>query len=108
MVKDIGIPVKNAPKEKCEDDPYCPYHGDLKVRGRVFEGTVVSDRMNKAIVIERRFIQLVPKYERYEKKKSKLTAHNPHCINAKIGDRVRVAECRPISKTKKFVVIEKL
>lgn len=108
MVKDIGIPVKNAPKEECENDPACPYHGGLKVRGRVFDGIVVSDKMKRTIVIERHRIRLVRKYERYEKVKSRMVAHNPKCINAKVGDKVRVAECRPISKTKTFVVIEKI
>jgi len=40
------------------------------------------------------------------KKRSRVAAHNPVCINAKIGDKVRIAECRPISKTKAFVIIE--
>ena len=48
------------------------------------------------------------KYERYEKKRSKVRSHNPPCINAKIGDEVKIIECRPISKTKKFVIVEKI
>ncbi len=35
-------------------------------------------------------------------------AHNPPCIDAKVGDRVRIGECRPLAKTVSFVVIEKL
>jgi len=38
---------------------------------------------------------------------SRITAHNPPCIGAKTGDKVKIAECRPISKTKSFVVVEK-
>ncbi len=48
------------------------------------------------------------KYERYEKKRTKLHVHNPECIDANIGDIVRIAETRPISKTKNFVIIENL
>ncbi|MBC7110345.1 MAG: 30S ribosomal protein S17, partial [Archaeoglobi archaeon] len=40
------------------------------------------------------------------KKRSKLHAHNPPCINARVGDVVKIAECRPLSKTKHFVVVE--
>ena len=38
---------------------------------------------------------------------SRITAHNPPCIDAKTGDKVKIAECRPLSKTKNFVVVEK-
>jgi ribosomal protein S17 len=48
------------------------------------------------------------KYERYEKRKSAVKAHNPPCINAKEGNVVKIMECRPLSKTKNFVIIEVL
>ncbi|RLI40477.1 30S ribosomal protein S17, partial [Candidatus Bathyarchaeota archaeon] len=47
-------------------------------------------------------------FKRYERRRSLIPAHNPPCINAKEGDTVRIAECRPISKTVSFVVVEKL
>ena len=50
----------------------------------------------------------VPKYERYEKRTSIYAAHCPPCIKTKIGDKVRIAECRPLSKTVSFVAIEKI
>lgn len=103
--KDIGIDVKDAPKEACKDE-FCPYHGHLRVRGRVFVGTIVSDNMTRAAVVEWPFLQKVPKYERYMKKKSRVVAHNPACINARKGDKVKIVECRPISKTKNFVIVE--
>ena len=43
-----------------------------------------------------------------QKKRSRIKAHNPECINAKEGDVVKVSECKPLSKTKNFVIIEKL
>ncbi len=46
------------------------------------------------------------KYNRYIKKRTKLKAHNPSCVNANKGDVVTIMECRPLSKTKKFVVLE--
>lgn len=69
-------------------------------------GTVVSNKMDNTVVIERQHMKMVPKYQRYEKRRSKIHAHNPPCIGAKIGDIVTVAECRPISKTKSFVVVK--
>jgi small subunit ribosomal protein S17 len=59
------------------------------------------------VVVEREYLHYVPKYMRYERRRSRIHAHNPPCINAKVGDRVKIAECRPISKTVSFVVIEK-
>ena len=40
--------------------------------------------------------------------KTRVHAFNPLCINAKEGDTVKIIECRPLSKTKNFVVIEKI
>lgn len=100
----IGIDVKE-PSKQCQD-PHCPFHGHLKVRGRVFEGVVVTDKMEKSVVVKRDYVRLIPKYERYEKRSSKITAHNPECIGAKSGDKVKIIECRPLSKTKTFVVVE--
>ena len=107
MPKNIGVIVKNLPTEEC-NDPYCPYHGHLSVRGRVFEGIVKSDKMRRTVVVERTHMWYSKKYRRYETRTSKMAAHNPPCINAKIGDKVKIAECRPISKMVSFVIIEKV
>jgi len=101
---DIGLGTK-APAERC-DDRYCPYHGHLRVRGKVLEGSVISDRMERTVVVEYERLFYLKKYERFEKRRSKTSAHNPPCINAKVGDRVKIAECRPLSKTVAFVVVE--
>jgi small subunit ribosomal protein S17 len=102
----LGIDVK-SPEGTCED-ANCPFHGNLKIHGKQFVGVVSSDKMSKTVTVtwERRVY--LPKYERYEKKRSKVKAHNPECINAKEGDTVKIMECRPLSKLKNFVVIEKL
>lgn len=106
MARDIGLDVK-PPDRECLDKN-CPFHGVLPVRGQVLEGIVVSDKMNKTVVVQREYLKYIRKYERYERRRSKIHAHNPPCINAKIGDFVKIAECRPLSKTKAFVVIEKV
>jgi small subunit ribosomal protein S17 len=64
--------------------------------------------MNKTVVVRRDFMNYVPKLKRYEWRHSHIPAHRPLCINVKEGDLVKIAECRPISKTISFVVIEKL
>jgi small subunit ribosomal protein S17 len=104
MAKDIGLDV-NPPERECTDRD-CPFHGSLPVRGIILNGEVVSDKMEKTVVVQREYLWKDAKYERYEKRRTKIHAHNPPCIDAKVGDEVKLAECRPLSKTKRFVVIE--
>jgi len=89
------------------DDANCPFHGTLSVRGRTLKGVVVSDKMDKSVVISIEYMRFYPKYERYARMNSRITAHNPPCVAARTGEKVTIAECRPISKTKAFVVVEK-
>ena len=106
MKKNIGIEVK-VPQKACTDE-HCPFHGSLSVHGRMFIGKVISDKMSKSVTVSWDRTIFVPKYERYEKQRSKVKAHNPECISVKAGDIVKIMNCRPISKTKHFVVVEKL
>jgi small subunit ribosomal protein S17 len=105
-VRDIGYDVK-PPESGC-DDVNCPFHGTLPIRGKILQGIVVSDKMQGTVIVRIDYLHYVTKFERYEKRKSRISAHNPPCINAKNGDTVRIGECRPLSKTKHFVVIEKV
>lgn len=75
-------------------------------KGRTFTGTVVSDKMDKTVVVQFERKSFVPKYERYEKRRTKIKAHNPENIDAKEGDTVEIKETRPISKTKNFIVTQ--
>ena len=99
--------TKKIPKQEC-NDKNCPFHGNLKCRGRVFKGVVISGNMQKTVTVSWSWKHLIPKYERYENRRTMLKAHNPKCINAKEGDIVKISECRPLSKTKNFVVTEKI
>jgi len=101
-----AITVKK-PKKTC-DDVDCPFHGTLALRGHTLEGIVVSNKMEKTIIVRRDYLNYVPKFRRYEKRRSNVAAHSPPCLEIKAGDKVRLAECRPISKTVSFVAIEKL
>jgi small subunit ribosomal protein S17 len=104
-VKDIGIDVK-APQGSC-DDKHCPFHGILPVRGQVIDGVVVSVKMQNTAVVEKNYLKYDQKYERYEKRTSRYSAHNPPCLDIKVGDEVKIMECRSISKTVSFVIVEK-
>ena len=94
-------------EKKC-DDKKCPVHGSVKCRGKSFVGTVLSTKMHNTAILEWSWKHFIPKYERYEKRRTKIKVHNPACIHANDGDVVKVMECRPLSKTKHFVIIEKL
>lgn len=95
------------PKKTC-NDRNCPFHGALSTRGRVLEGVVLTSKMDKTVVVEREHLYYVPKFKRYQRRRSRIPSHNPPCINAAEGNRVRIVECRPISKTVSFVVVERL
>jgi len=71
---------------------------------RILEGVVISTKMAKtATVLVERF-KVHPLYKKRIKVKKKYHAHDE--IGVKVGDRVKIQECRPISKTKRFKIIE--
>lgn len=73
---------------------------------RILKGTVVSDKMDKTVVVlVERFVKH-PKYKKYFKKSKKYKAHDEANTYA-IGDVVTIQESTPISKDKSFVVIAK-
>lgn len=104
--RNIGLNVKH-PTETCTDKD-CPFHGTLPVRGQIIVGYVVSTKMHHTITVKKDFMYYVPKYERYERRTSTYHAHLPPCIKVKEGDQVRIAECRPLTKSVSFVTIEKI
>ncbi len=79
----------------------------LPLRGRTFKGVVVSDKMSRTVTVRWERRHYIPKFQRYERRFSKVKAHNPDEIDAKVGDEVTIMETRPVSKTKGFVVIKK-
>ncbi|MFH0936322.1 MAG: 30S ribosomal protein S17 [Candidatus Woesearchaeota archaeon] len=99
---------KNKTKQEIDcGDRHCPFHGDISIRGRSFRGKIIKSDIHKTVTIEfpRQFY--LKKYERYEKRRTRIKAHNPPCINAQVGDIVIIMETKPISKTKNFVITEK-
>ncbi len=68
-------------------------------------GRVVSERMNKSIVVEVERRVQEPRYQRTIKRTSRFMAHDEENA-AKVGDRVRIEETRPLSKRKRWVLKE--
>ena len=73
---------------------------------RILQGTVVSDKMDKTIVVkvERRVMH--PVYKKFVRKSKKYHAHDEKNV-FKTGDRVEIQESAPISKLKRWVALEK-
>lgn len=106
MTRNIGLQVPE-PKSQCTDE-LCPFHGTLGIRGKLIQGKVVSAKAPKMVVVQQEYPRIVIKYKRYARSQSKIHAHRPTCIDLKEGDTVLTAECRPISKSVSFVVVEVL
>ena len=71
---------------------------------RVMQGTVVSDKSDKTVIVrvERRLMH--PLYKKYITRSKKYAAHD-EANRFKVGDQVRIRECRPISKRKSWEVL---
>ena len=108
--RNIGIPGVNPPKVRECNDKDCPFHGFTRIRGKITQGLVVSKKSKNTVVIRQDYVQFIRKYQRYERRNSRLSCHLPECLTdeIKIGDMVRVGESRKLSKTKAFIVLEKI
>ncbi|MBI5005374.1 MAG: 30S ribosomal protein S17 [Candidatus Lloydbacteria bacterium] len=85
-IKKTGLPVRQA--------------------GKRLRGVVVSDKMDKTVVVlVNRFVKH-PKYQKYIKQSKKYKAHD-EANKHKVGDTVEIEETRPLSKDKHFRVLEK-
>jgi len=71
------------------------------------KGIVISDKMEKTVVVKVERIKEHPKYKRRYKVYKKYKAHDEK-EKCKVGDKVTIEECRPISKEKRWRVIEKI
>jgi small subunit ribosomal protein S17 len=104
--KNIGV-SSNPPSKSC-NDVKCPWHGKLSLRGSVFIGRVISTKAPKTAIVRWERIKFLKKLRRYERRKTRVVVYKPDCIDIKDNDRVKIAECRPLSKTKSFVIVEKM
>ena len=69
------------------------------------EGVVISNKMDKTVVIEVQRLVMDRMYGKYLKQRSRFMAHDEK-NEAKIGDRVRIQESRPLSRHKRWVLME--
>jgi len=98
----INVP---APTKTCTD-PRCPFHGNLRVHGRSFTGVVTSAKATRTVTVLFSWKHLIPKYERFQTRRTSVKAHSPPCLDPREGMTVTVMETRPLSKTKNFVVVQ--
>jgi small subunit ribosomal protein S17 len=75
------------------------------LNGKILDGVVTSDKMTDTIVVKVTRYTKHPKYQKYVTSAKKYKAHDAG-NTAKIGDKVKIAETRPISKEKRFTLIE--
>jgi len=75
----------------------------MRERRRALTGVVTSDKMDKTVVVSVERVTRHPLYGKVIKLQKKYQAHNED-NSVKIGDVVRIRECRPLSKNKKFFV----
>ena len=74
---------------------------------RTLEGTVISDKNDKTVVVRVERLVKDPRYKKYVRRYSKFMAHDEQ-NSCSVGDRVRIIEHRPISKQKRWMVQETL
>ena len=104
MTQNIGLDVK-PPTKEC-DDVHCPFHGRLSIRGKLFDGIVTGAKAKQTITLQKDAPIYFSKFKRYARGTSTIHAHVPGCIDVETGDHVLTAECRPISKSVSYVVVE--
>ncbi|MBI3314180.1 MAG: 30S ribosomal protein S17 [Candidatus Omnitrophica bacterium] len=79
----------------------------VKYQGLTREGTVISDKMQKTIVVEVTRVMQHPEYKKVVRKKVKYAAHDEN-NQAKLGDKVQIMQTRPISKSKRWRLVKVL
>jgi small subunit ribosomal protein S17 len=106
MTKNIGLPVNEPNKEAVENESNNPFNGSLTIRGKLFEGVVINAKAKGTAVIQKESPVYFKKFKRFGRSKNKIHAHIPSNLNVQKGDYVVAAECRPISKSVSFVIVE--
>jgi small subunit ribosomal protein S17 len=79
----------------------------MKTRGlkKRFEGTVVSDKMDKTVIVTVERLVKHQEYKKYVRRTSRFAAHDEENRCA-VGDKVVIAEARPLSRTKRWRVVD--
>ncbi len=75
------------------------------MRGMLREGIVKSAKTKKTAVVVVDYVASVSKFSRFRKNRSNIHVHVPSCVSVVEGQKVRIAECRKLSKTKAHVLV---
>lgn len=71
------------------------YLGNVSIRGRIIRGVIVSAKMDKTLIVRRDYLHFRSKYQRYEKRHSKIPAHISPCFeDYNEGDIATIGQCR--------------
>ena len=107
--KSVGLGFK-TPQEAIEGtyiDKKCPFtSSNVSVRGRLLKGVVKTAKMKRTIIVRRDYLHYIRKYNRYEKRHKNFAAHLTPAFRVAEGDQVTVGECRPLSKTVRYNVVQ--
>ena len=76
------------------------------INRKTLRGTVVSDKMDKTVIVSVERYVKHPKYKKFQKISKRYKAHD-ETNSAKVGDEVMIRECRPMSKDKTFELVTK-
>ena len=106
MTRKIGLPEKKPKKKMSDNEKKNPFNSSLSIRGKIFEGIVIDAKAKGTVVIQKESPIYFKKFKRYGRSKNKIHAHVPSNINVEEGNFVVAAECRPLSKSVSFVVVE--
>lgn len=77
----------------------------VEKKQKTISAVVVSNKMENTVVVVVESYKKHPKYEKFVKKTKRYSVHNEN-ENVNIGDKVEIKEVKPISKTKKFILVK--
>jgi len=80
---------------------------DKNKNQRLLQGIIISDKMDKTVVVKILRLKKHPKYKKYFKVTKKFKVHNPE-NQFHTGDKVIIGETRPMSKEKRWIIINKI
>ena len=78
---------------------FCPFFivvtsFQVSIRGRILRGIVVSNKMQRSVILRRDYLHYIKKYNRYEKRHKNFAAHVSPCFKVAVGDGVIAGQCR--------------
>lgn len=102
-----GIKVPETAINGTYIDKNCPFTGSVRLCGKFIKAEVLKMKQIRTIICIKKYFFYVKKYKRYERRQKKFAVHFPPCFEGmvNVGDTVNCALVRPLSKTKRFVVV---